>query len=250
MSTLNILCDADVLVFVGSLTGETTTDWGNGVVTTTYDIEKSKRYVDSKTVSVVSAITEYKKHKGDIKVIQCLSDKVNFRKSLYPEYKANRTKEKPKLYQELREYTEKNYECKCFSNLEADDTIAYLATSLDNAVIASIDKDYLTVPNTVFFNWNNETFTETTEESAMYNHYYQCLIGDSIDFYNGCDGIGKVKAKRILDNECSWEAVVRTYESKGQTEEKALLMARLAKLLTKDLYVDGKVILWTPKASL
>ena len=77
---------------------------------------------------------------------------------------------------------------------------------------------------------------------------YQTLIGDTADNYKGCPKIGEVRAKRILDEDCSWEAVVRAYVANGSTEEEALVNARLSFILQKGYYNKTKkeVKLWTP----
>lgn len=48
----------------------------------------------------------------------------NFRKSIYPEYKANRTAPKPKHLQELRQYAVETMGAIIVDNIEADDMLA------------------------------------------------------------------------------------------------------------------------------
>jgi len=250
MSTLHILVDMDIIVFRSSLIGETSTNWGEGVVTIELNIEKSNSYMDSTVKSIVSKVLKHMNPK-EYDVICCLSDKTNFRKQIYDQYKANRTKPKPQLYPQVRKYAEENYSCICWKNLEADDQISILATSLESCVICSIDKDFLTTPCTTIFSFDKEEFIETTKESAMYSFYYQCLLGDSVDNVPGAKGIGKVKAAKALAEECSWEQVVRIYESKGQTEENALLNARLVRILHASDW-DAELqqpILWQPPSN-
>ena len=240
--------DADVLIYIGSVIGQETTDWGDGVITTSYDFGKSKSYIDVKTKSITARVIKYLGWKGAYKVTMCLSSHDNFRKVLYPLYKANRiATPKPKLYPEVREYTEQNYEYECWDTLEADDVLGCLATSMENTVVCSIDKDMSTIRDTIFYNFKKDTFEHTTPESAKFAHLYQTLIGDSTDNYRGCPGIGPVKAKKALDMECSWDNVVSLYESKGLTEVDALLQARVAKILTTELWSpETGVILWNP----
>ena len=87
-----------------------------------------------------------------------------------------------------------------------------------------------------------------TEKEADYWHFFQTLTGDTIDGYSGCPGIGAVNAKRILDEDPSWESVVKTFNKKGFTEEDALVQARCARILrASDYNFDTEeVILWTP----
>ena len=57
------------------------------------------------------------------------------------------------------------------------------------------------------------------------------------------------KYKAALEKDCSWETVVRLFESKEFTEDDALVQARCAFIL-HDGYYDfdsGKVNLWLPK---
>ena len=68
----------------------------------------------------------------------------NFRKTIYPEYKANRTQPKPKWLQECREFAIKNLGAELAPDtLEADDALAIYQT--DNTIICSLDKDLLQI---------------------------------------------------------------------------------------------------------
>jgi len=81
----------------------------------------------------------------------------------------------------------------------------------------------------------------------------QTLMGDAVDGYKGCKGIGKIKANRLLDNTPQknwWRMVVKTYEAAGMTEGDALVQARVARILrNKDYDSETKQpILWRPDA--
>ena len=84
---------------------------------------------------------------------------------------------------------------------------------------------------------------------------YQTLIGDTVDGYYGCKGIGDKTAKKILGNigENSltemWKKVVETFIAKGFTEDDALLNARMARILHSEDYDFKKkeVKLWNIK---
>ena len=97
------------------------------------------------------------------------------------------------------------------------------------------DKDFRSIPCR-FYDFMRNEYYNTTLKEANYFHLYQTLIGDTVDNYKGCPKVGEVKAKRILDNEPTWEAVVRAYEANGLTEEDALENARLAFILRKGYY--------------
>ena len=145
----------------------------------------------------------------------------------------------------MREWVMDNFNTLMIDNLEADDCIGINADK--NSIMLSGDKDFRSIPCR-FYDFLRNEFYDTTKEEAFYFHMYQTLIGDTADNYKGCPKIGEVRAKRILDEECSWEAVVRAYKANGSTEEEALVNARLAFILQKGYYnkKTKEVKLWTP----
>lgn len=259
MNTLQILVDADILAFTSSLSGETKTLWQaaytdeygvshDKVETIEYDLDKATAVLDYQVAHVVAKVREYNEWTQDYKVTMCLSHKENFRKTLNSMYKSNRTAPKPKLLSEVRAYVESKYNCECWKGLEADDTLSILGTTLDNSVVCSTDKDMLTIRDTIVYNWKRGTFEVTDPQTAQWHHYYQTLKGDIVDGYSGAKGIGDVKARAALEADGSWAGVENVFVSRKQTKEDALLMARMAKLLTPELYDrhSGEVKLWTP----
>jgi len=248
--TLNILIDADILCFTSAIVGCNKVDWGDGIVTEEYDLGKATAVLSYQVAHIIAKVREHFYRTEDYKVTMCLSHSKNFRKTLNPLYKSNRTAPKPKLLSDVRAFVESKYDCECWENLEADDVLCILGESLDNTCVCSIDKDLLTTRNTTVYNWKRETFEVTDPQTALWHHYYQTLKGDSVDGFGGAKGIGDKKARLALEAGVTWENIVSIYESKGQTEEEALLMARMAKLLTPELYDrhSGEVKLWVPHA--
>lgn len=195
-------------------------------------------------------------------VVICLSDmQSNFRKVINPEYKKNRKSIKPMLYNFIRNYiqTEAGYQLYEKPSLEADDVIGILATSekiiKGDKVVWSLDKDFKTIP-CKFHRAKPSGESESkiiTKEEADWWFMYQTLIGDTVDGYYGCKGVGDKTAKKILgavgENslEIMWKAVVETFISKGYTEEDALLNARMARILRCNDYDFKKkeVKLWS-----
>lgn len=167
-----------------------------------------------------------------------------YRREIFPEYKLNRA-ERPELplIPILKEYATSVYGTTEEKGLEADDVLSIWATSKEafggrRKVLVSIDKDMLTIPGANIYNPDHPDrgiVTPTREEADRF-HLHQTLTGDSVDNYKGCPLIGEVKAARILDQDCSWGAVVAAYEKKGLTEEDALVQARLARLLRSGEY--------------
>jgi DNA polymerase-1 len=140
----------------------------------------------------------------------------NFRYQVYPEYKANRPPERPRHLADLKQYLVEKYGAETSDGCEADDLlgIAQCAANHDT-VICSIDKDLRMIPGHHFsFEISGKitrgpnagkTWTKEAESvfvnphQGLYNFYYQMLIGDSTDNVKGAAGIGKVKAKNILE---------------------------------------------------
>ena len=119
----------------------------------------------------------------------------NFRKHIYPEYKANRTATKPKHLQFLRDYLVESWQGQVAERMEADD---YLGINQHrSSIICSIDKDLLQVPGK-HYNFVKKEFYEVDEETGFRNFYTQLLTGDTSDNIKGIAGIGPVKAKRAL----------------------------------------------------
>ena len=133
-----------------------------------------------------------------------LSGKSNFRKTIYPEYKANRTAPKPVHLEALREYAldKQNAEL-APDTLEADDALGINQT--DDTMIVSLDKDLLMVPGK-HFSWEisgrrwtkPDKFTEQTELGGLRLFFEQCLKGDTADNIKGIEKIGNKRAKSML----------------------------------------------------
>lgn len=121
----------------------------------------------------------------------------NFRKTIYPEYKANRKdKIPPKWLQQCREYLVTEWNAKVTDGCEADDMLGINQTS--DSIICSIDKDLLQIPGK-HYNWVKNEWTEQTELEGIRFFYHQLLKGDRADNIAGLDGIGEVKARRYLE---------------------------------------------------
>jgi DNA polymerase-1 len=128
----------------------------------------------------------------------------NFRKQIYPEYKANRVAPKPKHLRDLQEYSLEKLNAEYApETLEADDALAIYQT--DDTIICSLDKDLLQVPGK-HFSWEingkgwtrPDTFIEQTELEGLRLFYKQCLKGDTSDNVKGIEGLGEKKATKLL----------------------------------------------------
>lgn len=133
-----------------------------------------------------------------------LTSSSNFRKQIYPEYKANRTQPKPKHLRDLQVYSLEKLNAEYAPDgLEADDALAI--NQAEDTIICSLDKDLLQVPGHHFSweingkGWSRpDTFIEQSELEGLRLFYKQCLKGDTSDNVKGIEGLGEKKAAKIL----------------------------------------------------
>lgn len=138
-----------------------------------------------------------------------LTGTTNFRNQIYPEYKANRLDvPRPRHLPYLRSYLVE-LGAVISDNCEADDLLGVAQCSQQGTVIASLDKDLLTIPG-MHYSWEitgtskgvrwvkEAVLQEVDHISALRWFYTQCLTGDVADNIKGVAGIGKVKARNIL----------------------------------------------------
>jgi DNA polymerase-1 len=181
-----------------------------------------------------------------------------WRSEVYSGYKSHRGgTHKPILYHPLREYFTEEHAAVCYPRLEGDDTLVLMQHDSypGKTIIASVDKDLMTVPGT-HFNWNKTErgVFEVSEREALDAFFNQVLTGDSSDGYPGCPKIGPVKAAALLKGwtteEDAWDRIVKAYKKAGQEERHALMNARCAHLLRPFQYDEFKhrVRLWQPPA--
>lgn len=184
-------------------------------------------------------------------VLLVFTGKGNFRYDNPLGYKQNRVgTRKPTGYKEILQFMLDKYPSKMCEGYEADDYVVWLKKEYpEDYMVCAIDKDVLYQSVGHHYNYNNDTYVTISDKKAINFEYYQCLVGDTSDGYKGCPGIGPVKAKSILkecegDEQKIWLAVVKTYESKGLTEEDAINTMRLCSM---HQYNGTTVELWSPK---
>lgn len=186
-----------------------------------------------------------------------ISNEGNFRKDLFPDYKANRKYIKPHpAFWGLKELV-KEYDATIWEDgIEADDLIGIRVTEDPKAIAVSADKDFATIPCTLFIPASHGkakgSWHKFSEDEANVNWLRQCMTGDTIDNYKGIPGVGEVKAEKCLPKpealSLMWPKVVSMYSKAGLKEDNAILMARLARILRAGDYDFNKkeVKLWEP----
>lgn len=238
-----ILIDADILIYQIAMTNEVPTRFDNGLWVLWADEKKTQVDFDEALKNIVE------KTKSDDYLL-CLTSKTNFRKDILPSYKSNRKEtRKPMMLPFLRQYVIENYKHDLKEGLEGDDLMGIYATAprSPEVVIYSIDKDMKTIPAKIW-DQNLEMVVEITKEEADRNWLTQTLTGDTTDGYKGCPKVGPVAAAKILDNDCSWEAVVDAYAKQGLSEAEALQQAQVARILRYEDYdlSTNTIKVWHP----
>lgn len=245
MSDKILLIDGDIILFKFACRHESKIVWPNGRVSQELDPQRAKWDVDGFVTQL-----QMQTHCREFKFI--FTNKMNFRYKVLPTYKHNRVNsEPPALLKVVKDYIRQTYPWETRDWLEADDLMGIYGTRQpDRYVLATIDKDFLSLPATVFL-WNKmDQPQRISQEEADYYFHKQWLMGDRTDGYEGIRGIGPKKAEKILDAAGgAWtDAVIEAYADKCYSWEAILQQARMARILRHSDYnhVKREVILWTP----
>lgn len=232
-----VLFDGDLLCYQASSSVQKDIDWGDGLYTCHAFLGDAQDVLYSTLNGILKDIEGYLSEVSDVEYYFMFSGDKNFRKTIDPNYKGNRAnKRKPTCYHALIEslYDLDMDHLAILSEeyLEGDDLLGIYATRYPkDSLIVSMDKDFKTVP-CYFYNYGTKKLLDTHNE-YLYWLAFQTLTGDTTDNYFGCKGVGKVKAKNILDSYEGdyWKAIVDTYKKAGMTEEDAIRNLRLAHIL-------------------
>ena len=240
---MNLLIDADYIVYKCCAACETEIDYGEDVIFVTSNFSDAYKAVTNEIEKINTNFGSFSKP------ILFFSDTKNFRKKISPEYKGHRNRKKPCGYKRVISNLRIQYSVITMKELEADDAMGIYATQHQGNIIVSPDKDMKQIPGKLYN--LDDTLTITPEEGAKW-HLIQTLAGDQTDGYSGVPGIGVKRAETLFNKEgYNWATVVRAFEAKGLTEDDALLNARLARILTIEDYDTTKQEpkLWTPEES-
>jgi DNA polymerase I len=189
--------------------------------------------------------------------VLCWTDRSLFRREICPSYKSNRKdKIKPPGYGPLITEMIGHKQSLMHAQIECDDLISLFANQMKphEYVVASGDKDLRQVPGVHI--WLDDPGSVVTEHEALLLFWIQTLSGDSVDGYDGCRGLGPVKAAGKLkgldpfDTASCWERVVEAYSDAGHLDpvSEATRTAQLARLLRPGEYDFATEIVtpWQP----
>ena len=176
-----------------------------------------------------------------------LTGKGNFRDSIAVTvpYKGQRVSEKPVHLQALRCHLVTSWGFTVVQGIEADDAVGIAAYAVpeDETIMVHIDKD-LNQFRGWHYNYKKKEKYYVTEFEGLHSFYTQILTGDRIDNIVGLNGIGPVKAKKVLEkctNESElYQAVLKAYED---DQQRVLENAQLLWLQRSPNQV------WTPPSS-
>lgn len=250
-----IILDADCIAFRSSVVSTRVDDWGD-------DPEDGGRgeAVDHDQAADLALNISFewagalKQKSPSVKV--AVSDPKNFRHDLWDGYKAGRS-EKPKAYATALRALLEHYDVLCYPGLEADDTMGLHAGS--ETILVSNDKDMKTIPGRHYDPIKRQAF-RISRRVADYRWLYQTLVGDVVDGYKGCPGVGPKTVERVLKPlfesdrhdeqfvDDAYYATRRLFEARGYDEHFALLQARLARILRPGEYDTrtNQPKLWSP----
>ena len=141
--TPTLLIDGDIYLYRAASAAEEETDWGDDIWSLSTDLKEAKYLFD---LNVQRFLEKFDTERAII----CLSETVNFRKSVEPSYKGHRKKSrKPVGYVALVAWCKDNYNTFHKDGLEADDCLGIMATKPDtvgSSIVISDDKDLMTIP--------------------------------------------------------------------------------------------------------
>ena len=275
---MKALIDGDMVVHMACAANQLVGDFDDGQGDQVmYDTEEAIQ-------GAMRLTNRWTKEAGCSSAIVCFSEGENFRKLIYPEYKANRKGvEKPKAFYDVRDSFDAEYETWSIPGLEADDIMG-IAGSRDpgNFVVVSRDKDMLTIPGTIFNPDHDKRPHRIRLEVANQLWMKQTMTGDPVDNYPGIPSVGDVKAMEILEkphhivksppeyfqrgakkgqlkptkwvrgNPCSlWQSMISYAERYGVDEHHLIIMARVARILrTGEFDTDNRIVkLWHPSGN-
>jgi len=185
----------------------------------------------------------------------------NFRRNIWPDYKANREDLYiPEYLLDVKDHMRYKYKCKELPSLEADDILG-IYTYSNKAIAVTIDKDLKGVCGWHYNPRKDEELRFITKKEARRFFFEQWMTGDSVDGLPGLWRIGPKTAQKMLEewDEGDWEGcIIELYTSDKYKPKKkydmsskdvAVAMAQCVNILTTETYnlKTNKISLWVPK---
>lgn len=223
-----LLIDADGLAYKAA-TGKNIDGWERNE-------EEVEQAIEYEFHSILNALEDKYKITAT-HYVMFLSGKNNFRKTLYPGYKANRkNKPVPLMLSHAREYIISSHKGFVCHGVEADDTIVathndflvspFFEPNTDLAIIVSQDKDFQGTPCVLFDCYLTRMEMRVIQpEDAQRFFYKQMLMGDSTDGITGIPKCGEKTAEKILNGKegfglirAVYSEYIRVYKRRARRE--------------------------------
>jgi hypothetical protein len=219
------LLDGDVLCYNAcenrykDKSGNTIVTLGDEII----DPVADERYIEKAYLNLKAIITKMTERVFADSYRMAVAGDGNFRKDIYPEYKANRhadPKKRNRFVPILRKMIVAEGFATAAHGMEADDLLRMWAAELaaediDHTVV-SIDKDLLMIPGT-HYRIHKDEIVIMDEISSMRFYHEQLLQGDPTDNIKGVPKVGPIKAQKYLegctDEQSMREIVLQIYYS-------------------------------------
>jgi len=196
---------------------------------------------------------------SQIQVALSCGKKDNFRRKIFPGYKANREDAyRPDHLKDTFEAIRDTYDCLIFPRLEADDVLGIYASS-GRGISVSIDKDLKGVHGWLYNpDKNDEPYYISPEEAERW-FCTQWMSGDSTDGLPGLWRIGKKTAEKLLNewDQESWHENIREMYVDGKhvpkntynVDDMYNIMGQCVRILHEENYniETNEIIPWKPK---
>ena len=198
-----LLVDAEMLVMRAVAAHQQEYEFAPDVWTYECDVNAAFEYYEVLVNRLEREARVYSRRVKTIRAFGC-PHTANFRRIIYPEYKKHR-KRKPVGFKALMNKALSHLDKSHLKYAEGDDVIAFYAEfwrGHSDLVIASGDKDLDQISGRhMFFDKKTDDIITyvVTEEEAIDNLHIQALMGDSADNIPGLEGIGKVKARKMVE---------------------------------------------------
>jgi 5'-3' exonuclease len=243
-----VLIDGDIVAYRAAAGAQVVSPFDEDKCVASTDMDKMKRSADEYIERCMTAT-------GSESCIVCLTERGReYRKELWPGYKAHRASEKPALLYDAVAYLQEDWPTLSIPTLEADDVMGiYGSRDKNEYIVATEDKDLKTVPCRLFNPGYPKLGIKNISKLAADRFFmWQTICGDTTDGYKGAIGVGPksvfallvMKAKSI---DYAWDIVLKAYRKAGMSVHDALLNARLARILRDGEWdAKGGVKLWSP----
>lgn len=170
-----------------------------------YDGERLAERVRDQVVDVCSQF-------GNAKITLALDTENNFRKKIYPEYKAHRDKSSKFNRCLVNKVLSDIFNTVSYNGLEADDILFLLSHTVDNPLIISMDSDMKMIGKPLYRYRLNE-YTDLSGEVLLYTRLLKIISGDKKD------NVPPIKIKTIGPKGLSkWMGNHRELDLKGSLD--------------------------------